>query len=384
MNIVDLLRGTIQHTYDFFESDAGAASLENYKRLALGFLRAPSEGMRDLYAGAIIAYALHPHAKGHVVGSFGDILNMKEQFDVYKYEKNRKHLNHSVNVFLLGLLLYHSIEPLRRRIHDEMENSSGTMLSGGSAFGEFLFRWRLASLMHDVGNGVSLFGAEREKISEYIYLLMLRVAPYDAPRPWTVEDLLPLERHKQALDELDRLDCSKRISRFFNKLKGAPYESDGSKIFYDHGVVSALILLKVLDLRYRDYDNTAVKEIEHDGHRVSFDRDYFDKSIMQAAYAITTHNVDMYPAEYRVGWPARLYSVKERPLAFLLKVADTLQEWGKPRARNGAGAVSADEVELEVGKSGVVVRKFPDIRSLKEKLGSHFETDGLIEVKGAS
>lgn len=376
MNIVDLLCDEIQKNDNyFFNSCSGANTRANFARIALDFLKKPpSDGMRDFLAGQIVYYALVPHAKGHVVASFGDILNSTELYGAYKYEKNRKHLGHIANTFLLGLLFYHKLPSLRKRIEDEMRKTTD-MLSGGDLYGEFLFRWCLSSLMHDLGNGISLFKDNAHAIDEYLFHIMIRLnANWPTGHRLSVEYLLGLSRNKNALQELDRVASVARFQGFFKQLKKEPYLD----ILYDHGLVSALLILKSLDEMYSRHDEE--KRPKLDDRLVSFHRKYFDNSVMEAAYAVGIHNLDFYPDKYRSSWTGKLYDADAQPFAFLLKLADTLQEWDKVQARDKTNYIKPDEIELQFEDGSIVFQNYPKLDELKKKVDKFFNVGDLLRL----
>jgi hypothetical protein len=224
--------------------------------------------------------ALRPHAKGGEAEAFGDVLNNTELFGVYDYKKNRKHLVHSVNTFLLGLLMYRSVGRLRQVIDRSMVDTTNR-LSSGSAEGEFLFRWRLASLMHDIGNAIALFGDDSTKIGEYLFRFQVKLDqiwdPSDQPR---INCLLGLSRGKDSLEALDTCGNVFSLKAFFEELRTKPYKG----IHYDHGLMSALLMLRALD---EVYERRGGVTCNVNGHTVSFDREFFDQSILRAASVLS-------------------------------------------------------------------------------------------------
>jgi len=380
VNVVELLQGAVRtNDFFFFNAYTGADTRDNFARVAIEFLDAPSEELRDFLARQVMCCGLAPHAKGTQTASFGDLLNVTEVLCAYAYKKNRKHLCHSVNTFLLGLLIYHNLPLLRGQIDNEIENDA-SLFSGGDVYGEFLFRWRLASLMHDLGNGVSLFAKDADEIDRYLFHVMMRAEahwPKDGQDKLTVECLVGLARGKNALTELDKVDGGLRFRKFFDQLKQNPYKS----ICYDHGLVSALLILKVIDGMYSRYDAAESKRIEVDGHGVSFDRGFFDKSVMHAAHAVAIHNLDFYPAKYRPDWPNRLYDASGHPFAFLLKLADTLQEWNKLPAKGGTDYIKPEDIVLRFEDNTLVIEKYPKLDELRQRIDEFFAMENVLTVE---
>jgi len=375
MNIVELLCENIERNENFFfSSNSFKLTRDNFKRITKDFLMALPEGKRDFLARQVSHYALLPHSKGNEVAGLGDILNSTELYCLYDYKRNRKHLGHSVSVFFLGLLLYHNLPSLKASINAEMEKST-EKLSGNTVYGEFLFRWRLASLLHDLGNGISLFSNNAEKIDDYLFQITIRLnLDWDTSTTFSVEYLLDLSRSKRALEEIDKIDGSDRFQKFFDQLKIKPH----CGIYYDHGIVSALLILKVLDNMYTKY-NEFPDRVDH--HQVSFDWQYFDSSIMRSAYAVAMHNLDFYPDHYCLTLGNKLFDINTHPLSFLLKLADTLQEWQKPQAKDGLKYFDPEEIEIQFRKNCIVIQKFPKIGELRESIETNFNCGNIISME---
>ena len=72
---------------------------------------------------------------------------------------------HQANVFLIGLYLYGNFPKIQTAINAEMRRNSKLVylasgaacrFSGDTESGEFLFRWRMASVVNDLGYIFSL------------------------------------------------------------------------------------------------------------------------------------------------------------------------------------------------------------------------------------
>ena len=96
---------------------------------------------------------------------------------------------------------------------------------------------------------------------------------------------------------------------------------------FDHGIISALIGLKVLYILY-------------DTHR-GWDRTDFDEDIVDACTAIFLHNLKSEDLD------GQKIHFQRAPLAYLLKLADTLQDWERPKTGRPAG-LSAKYYSYEI------------------------------------
>jgi len=287
MNINDIFKDNVKKNGFFFNRYSGANEKENTEKIITEFLNCENERHRETLAYLIINYSLLPHAKGAEIAPLLGIMNMFELHESYNYKANRKHLVHQVYTFLLGLLIYNNMEKVREQINNEM-NGTTNNFSSGDEKGEFLFRWKLASLTHNLGNGLSFFGNDKEKIGKYIFYLQLLSNENWGYDQNGITKLLVLDSGKKSLNLLDDVDNANYFDQFFDYLSINPFKS----IYYDHGIMTSIILLKILDHMYTKYDG---RTIDYKGYSVSFERSFFDKSIVQTAYAIALHNLDFYP-----------------------------------------------------------------------------------------
>ncbi len=318
----------------------------------------------------VIRTTLNPHAKGKTFGSNADLMNVVEKYTEYSYDKQRTHLAHLVNTFLLGLWIYTKNRDIKCRIDKEMETTIGTTqcFSGGDKAGEFLFRWRLAALSHDIGYIVSLPDySERSEIESYLRDIGV------IGENGEFDDLLELSNKEKSLDLLNGINNSTSIEEFYNKLREHP-----NNVSYDHGIMSALILLKQTNEVYKGYFEKSGDDLVKDG--ISYHPDNFYCSIANAAHAVAIHslNSEIYEDIYNeIFNNKKIYDFKERPLAALLKLCDELQEWNKLPAKpdnNGEpNYTTPDEVVIEIENNKILIKKFPKKDELFCTLNEYFD-----------
>lgn len=374
MNVLDLLKKNILKEYFFFNDWSGADERERTRKIVAEFLDCEDERHRETLANLITNYTLLPHAKGAEIAPLLDIMNMFELFEQYSYRKNRKHMTHQVYTFLLGLLLYENVAAVREKLDCEIRSTTN-LFSSGDEKGEFLFRWRLASLTHDLGNGISLFENDNIKIEKYIFYLQLLSNEQWGGEDEGVEEMLTLVNGKSSLELLDEMAGNDYLVEFYEYLKSHPLK----KIYYDHGIMSAVILLKLLDRMYSKYDG---RTIEYKGHRVAFNRTFFEKSIVPAAYAMAFHNLDFYPHLISMIWKTtNIYDFNDKPFCWLLKICDILQEWNKPRASDEKGIILPNEIELKLKSSKIIIEKFPRKNELEERFSRFFVAENIVKIK---
>ena len=52
--------------------------------------------------------------------------------------------------------------------------------------------------------------------------------------------------------------------------------------------------------------------------------------------------------------------MQDRPLTWLLKIADLLQEWDKPKVKDWMKKMQATTLKLEISQSQILVENFPN------------------------
>ena len=133
---------------------------------------------------------------------------------------------------------------------------------------------------------------------------------------------------------------------------------DSGKI--DHGIISALSLLNVIDTMYCKH-NPERKHIDVSEEGSAWSQHHFDNDVVPACTAVFIHNLKDIPQLDR----------NSAPLAFLLRLSDTLQDWGRPSADNDDG-VSDDKFKIQVKGKEIVFAVADNGR--REKIKSQIES----------
>ena len=255
-------------------------------------------------------------------------------------DKQRDHFIHSVNVFILGLAIYsqnsHYREAFRQyvikspykkyyRLNNEFSNE------------EFLYRWGIASLFHDIGYPVEIIGKQLSKfINDGIKSIsnsyevdmaidfkdfnefnsIRRLNPTFGDNYWNVYpeakfiDLFKptdIMAFKISLDfpEVNIAQVQKHLNKFVDIM--------GEQGFIDHGFFSSILVLNSYGYLIQKYAKN---------------QDFFFYPIVDSATAILLHNyygnvLRKKPFKLGIMHPTR------NPLAFLLILCDELQEWNR-------------------------------------------------------
>lgn len=295
--------------------------------------------------------------------SFIDVLDVLKQYEENAGElndKQRDHYIHSVNVFQLGLAIYAQNATMRQAFSDFLTRGDKEYISYSNIHEEFLFRWGIAALLHDIGYPVEIINSQ---LRSYITFIsggadaVKSINPYisyfDFNQLQLIDvqdklcDFAPvfLEYYPNAyrLDPIRALDL---VSASIDRTYHVGMETIRKNIdtyldrmqqfgFVDHGFYSTMIVLKWFGDLSIQAENGA---------------DLLYSPILESAVAILLHNY------YRRGLmkePFNLgrFSVFDHPIAFLLAFCDEAQEWN----RKAYG--KKDRMKTNVDSSEVVIRK---------------------------
>ncbi len=310
-------------------------------------------------------------------------------------EKQRDHFIHSVNVFLLGLAIYSQNKNYREAFKDYVVSSHYEKyyrIDEEFSNEEFLYRWGVAALFHDIGYPVEIIGKQLKKFindgvksisSSYgadtaidfkdfnEFNTIVKIEPDFAdnytkqyPKAKFLNLFKPTDimAHKIATDfkEVDVDKVAKHLDSFVNVM--------GENGFIDHGFFSAILVLNSYGYLIQKY---------------SKNQDFFFYPIVDSAAAILLHN---YYRNVLQKKPFDLPPLNPRlsPLAYLLILCDELQEWNrqpfgindKKRSHVNDLDIIIDDTRLEVDyivKSGYIGLGFSEDKEelLKHVLSIH-------------
>lgn len=378
------------------------------------------------------------------------------------YAFYRDHLNHEVLLFLFGAYIYYKNKNFRESINAEIEKTYKHYSADlpDSFEKEFLFRWKLVATFHDVGYLFEVDPSDREYptaakkqkeknrllaqsfgvmerlrsdyLQEYfkqfaeeagvkgiesaVAAIEKKLKPY-TPRIREARNLFDLETVSKTGDAFDMMDTmlnlnegTGRVPRGLIKdyFKLCEHTASGKRSeFYDHGIMSALMLLKVADIQlfYLDQLNK-LKFTEMRSHpellnllmkRKTTSDDLMERlhiRFSHVAGAIALHNI--YPGLYtqeqcrefdtkkKDGSPKVLerafyppsdakdgygISLDENPLAYLTALADVLQDWDRhsfrrtPYERDDKTPISSSEVLINCENDKIVVTPLSELAS---------------------
>ncbi len=255
-------------------------------------------------------------------------------------EKQRDHFIHSVNVFILGLAIYSQNKNYRNKFKEYILKSPYKKfyrIDEKLSREEFLYRWGVAALFHDIGYPFEIIGKQLSKFindgiksisNAYGVETAIDFRDFDAfnsivkinpnfadkyceayPKAKFLNLFKPTDimAHKIAND-FSKVDINMLIShlnRFVNIM------ADNG--FLDHGFFSSILVLNSYGYLIQNYAK---------------DTDFFFYPIVDSASAILLHNY------YRNVLRKKPFNLNpldpgKSPLAYLLILCDELQEWNR-------------------------------------------------------
>lgn len=283
-------------------------------------------------------------------------------------EKQRDHFIHSINVFLLGLAIYSQNKSYRDKFRQYVLKSPYEKyyrIEGEFSHEEFLYRWGVAALFHDIGYPVEIIGKQLKKfINDGIksisssygadtaidfkdfdeFNAIVKIEPDFAdsytevyPKAKFLNLFKPTDiiAHKISTD-FKGVDVNK-IARHLDSF----VDIMGSSGFIDHGFFSSILVLNSYGYLIQKYAKN---------------HDFFFYPIVDSATSILLHNyyrnvLQKKPFELKTLHPS------QSPIAFMLILCDELQEWNRrPFGIKDKRRSHVNELLLDIDDDGMDVR----------------------------
>lgn len=469
----DRLYSSLKHNESFLKEFS--CEPEQTLRELRRFLSSTLTETRSKSSRRLITYLWTTNGFLNFIPLIEHLSSLEQDRAFYKYY--RDHLNHEVLLFLLGAYIYFNCSNFRDKINEEIV---ATYQPYAPPFGddklvdEFLFRWKLISTFHDIGylfevDPVQEAGSERSRDELLIksfkvvdearanflldYFMQNLTAGGWAGREAEIRELvgsvagsLP-EKYDQPIRAADDLfavrtggsvsDAFELMSKhirsefihgnflkeYFDLCRTTPVYIKGKKLrdpFLDHGIMSALVLLKsadvqrfylkrLVDLEFYGQLNVpqALAKVLGDAKtRERLEPAHFYIRFSHVAGAIALHNVsprmytreqcvefDRRPDKHEVSIESSFYTeplgtagryaigLDENPMAYLTTLADMLQDWDRHSFRR----ISFGENSGDPLASSEVIIKFNERNKIHVIPLSHdarFKYKELTGTKG--
>lgn len=416
MSRLKQLNGINKNIYDWainsllFKRAMGELENNMVQDLLVHFL-GENEEQRELAAVDIYRIIWGVHAE---VGPMPAIdLLRKFEHDRVFYDNYRDHTTHSVKIFLIGLYIYEYNDIVRTIFRKYIE--SHKIVVKDNIDNVFVIIWSITALYHDIGyllenEKIEENAAVKKQIFDYYNQILcspLANTPKFASHISQEKEYAFIEENKIFTSRINTLayfeheDLFCEIKEASNKTGLSLEDTNGVLKYYelaksglqknsmgkyrDHGICSALILVKIwsaykkyiADLCTTNYNNY-YKAIAKDLSKLNNELDSFYSVIKIAAEAISLHNIN------KENWneedalakqiDLKQFSIsmsdveKQLPFAFLLRMADEIQTWDRPRFRAPAfndGNVRGSDMELSVDEEYVYLRYYKDEERFK-------------------
>lgn len=330
---------SINYINRFFESlnmEADKCGQHSYKDILSGavkrFVQNENKSTaKDVYEIFLDIYKVGSSDKKTFTDLLDALVKYEESMGVLN-DKQRDHYVHSVNVFLLGIMIYAQNDRCKSTFSGYLNSEKVRMFKSQEE--EFLFRWGLASLFHDIGYPVEMVSNQLNRFFNYVINdpdSVAKVRPYVGYKNFDYldmigtaygeEQLINRDGHKAEYEivrpsELiaEKISCSfDTEGRVADKILENYLANMQSEGFVDHGFYSAIIVLR--------WYGEVLQHVNPDG-------DSRLDPIIDAATAIFLHNA--YKKTFQKD-PIRLESMKmsQSPFSYLLIFCDEIQEWNR-------------------------------------------------------
>ena len=266
-----------------------------------------------------------------------DILKSYEENAATLIDKQRDHYIHSVNVFILGLCFYTKNSNFQKAFNKKNLDKNEYPYAYTTKHEEFLFRWGIASLFHDVGYPIEIIGKQIIKFIQFASDVdnSVQVKPklefdnFDALN--TIAEIIPkrefIKSYYEKYESCVYVDLLKPTDLLAHKLHidlGINLQDIKTSLnqfvevmakngFIDHGYYSAIIVLKWYGFL-----------IQSSG----YEPEKFFYPLLDSACAILLHNYYR-NAIMKPPFNMEKLSPFQSPIAFLLILCDELQEWNR-------------------------------------------------------
>ena len=317
----------------------------------------------EVYETFLMIYQITPEDKSEVnennpnslisePNTLLDLVNIMKKYEENTgdlIDRQRDHFIHSVNVFILGLAIYAKNENFRKIFKNYIVGNKNypkyfrDKTTNEFSHEEFLYRWGIASLFHDIGYPFEIIGKQLNKvIDEGIKSIsvsynvkanidfndfnefnsIVKYGPYDyADRfrdSYSLTKILDLFKPTDIMAHKIAIDFNLDDDKFMLLVKhlNGFVKDMTDKGFIDHGYFSAILLLNSYGKLIQKYVNK--------------NKDFFFYPIVDSATAILLHNYYNKTLQDE-DKPFNLGEMdpEDSPISYLLILCDELQEWNR-------------------------------------------------------
>jgi len=300
-----LFREIKQQLYKY---DCDEIEIDNFLHIKKDFL------LRQQEAIQIIMNTMTAHGKQDLYQYVSELARVEHGIQVLE-PWMRDHVVHSLLSFILGIYFNENFLSPSYNVNK--------------------LQWKLAGMFHDIGypaeKAINIVKPLTRKVNKIKKRIGVNRKNVIAKMELTNLNILQNDIDSFNLIQKQLKDWTINIDPKFE------YDNlvENGKI--DHGMISALILLYVLDMMYEA--NNPEREFKQKiapGTNIDFNQKYFVGDIVSACTAIFIHNL---PKE---AFNNTRIDRRRTPIAFLLKLSDCLQQWERPSLYNKTGYMATN------------------------------------------
>ena len=288
------------------------------------FLDCEDHEKRQDIAIDIIKKVMKSHKKKKFIDYITELSRV--EFGTRNLSKNlRDHVNHALLTFILGIYIN---ENLLKKLDCSVDP----------------FDWKLASLFHDIGYPLEV--ALNKIIKNFE--LTINDIKNSVSDDDNKEDIFTFSSVKiiNLTDNRNGIELiQKRIEDWELEIDAKDEYDKMNPLNICHGIISALVVLQIVDLMYKKHNpQRKDKKINNFGV-INWNQKCFDDNVVSACTAIYLHNL---PSS---SFKKTKINLLNSPLAFLLKLSDSLQDWERPSSKYLNGYSASDfDIEIHEGK----------------------------------
>ena len=271
----------------------------------------------------------------------------KKEYGRAFYSKYRDHMTHMLKTYLLGLYLYENQEDLKMQLPEEV----------------FFPTWTITALWHDIGYLIETEDGKKDGkdakeafkiITDSLSLPLCHLYPSEFKKDWETVKQDVKNNHPPQLKAFQPLREKLSLFSGYGKTVSLTERDDINPIelylsekaeiivprsYYDHGIVSAMMLLYMWDA-LQEYMEKAYK-YTNDDKKQNVMNDFRTKTsdygeiVKQAATAVALHNLqkeeNLNLSYQHVTLSDFCIPLSKEPYAWLLRVCDEMQCWDRQR-----------------------------------------------------
>ncbi len=293
----------------------------------------------------IIKNILAEHGKSQIADHLYDLSKLEPVLGNIDIE-SRDHVLHTLQTYILGVYL-----------------SESFLLPQGVEIRPFT--WKIACLFHDIGYPVKIAQEMLKKYSDRNNCIRDKHIKNISPvfhfqiRPTGIENLCNSKKSLPLIQKcLDGWDLDIPIQSEYEEM----IETGSIR----HRAMSALTGLNSIDLFYQKYNpERKFEKILEPYTNIDCNQKYFEEDIIPACAAIYIHDISPKYLPY-----GKRIDRKKAPLAFLLKLSDSLQEWQRPNKIDNKG-LNPNLFEIRIdGRRLIMNANIPDKAKIQKEIDS--------------